>query len=1045
MLKLDKNALLKNFKKQENLDGLLILESGELKDFKVNIKDEEIHISGSVKDRYSTLNSISYVKIYKRYGFIELYTTCNCFKKSKCEHCVALLLNFFEDQKDLLKKAEINSWIDSFPTSNSKKSQDEYRIKYLIGKDENFEIIRQKLTAKGTWSQGARVKIGDFAYRFDSYEFDYLKDEDRVIASLIKGLMDSSWSSYFKLDGSVGYETIKRAVLTSRAHVDLSSEPLKFSDKKVELEFFLKRVAKGFSLKCSLDKDYIFYTKPMLYLNIKENTIQEIDTNLDIKTIKRLFKSPTIPVDMVDDVVEKVVQKIENINLDISSLKNSKKLDKLSKPRVRVYKNSAIVDFLYDNFYISYYPRATRFVKKIDKNFITVQKDLEKERRFANELNFLKQKRLDENLLFYEDFTTQSGLENWRIFLQDKLKELRESGWEVLFEDEMIEYEEVENIEVDTVESETSDWFELSFNVNIAGHEISLLPLVASLIKEFDNIDEIPPKINIMLKDGKCLHFDSKVVKPILMTIYELYDHIKDDKLVIKPYDAHLIDFDSNNLFFKGSLELKELSERLKKFEGISLIKPHESLKATLREYQIFGLSWLNFLYEFKFGGILADDMGLGKTIQVLSFLQKLKMEGKLDSLSLVVVPTSLLSNWHSEIEKFTPNLTAISLYGNRRKEIYEKINEQSFDLIITTYQIVQRDIDKLKDLKFKFIILDEAHKIKNPKAKMTLSVKSLNSEHRVALTGTPVENNLSELWSIFDFVMPGFFGTLSFFKAEYQNPIEKENSIKKMEKLQKRVSPFVLRRTKDEVLDELPEKIEIVRKVTFGKKQALLYENVRVAMEKKVRDEVAKKGLNRSQIMILDALLKLRQVCCDPSLLSISGAKDVKESAKKEEFFELLDELLEEGRKVLVFSQFKSMLEILENELIKRGINYSKLTGETRDREGAIEKFKSEGCSLFLISLKAGGVGLNLVEADTVIHYDPWWNPAAENQATDRAYRIGQTKTVFVYKLIVENSIEEKILKLQELKSSLQSGIYSKKESQKQIEADELLELLKG
>ena len=435
--------------------------------------------------------------------------------------------------------------------------------------------------------------------------------------------------------------------------------------------------------------------------------------------------------------------------------------------------------------------------------------------------------------------------------------------------------------------------------------------------------------------------------------------------------------------------------------------------------------------------------MGLGKTLQTLAFLQRLKYDGELNKPALVIMPTSLLGNWRSEIEKFTPDMKYIMLYGNNRDEIYPQLEKS--DIILTSYQIAQRDSAILKKLEFSYLILDEAQKIKNPRAKITLSVKQFKAEHRLALTGTPMENHLGELWSIFDFLMRGFLGNQPFFKKAYQNPIEKDNDITKKDRLRRKISPFMLRRSKDEVLDELPEKIEILRKVPFGAKQALLYENIRVAMESKVKEEISKKGIARSRIMILDALLKLRQICCDPSLLSISQAKHIHESAKREMLMELLEELIAEGRKILLFSQFTSMLSIIEEDLKAKGYKYSKLTGSTRDREAVIDRFKEDDCNIFLISLKAGGVGLNLIEADTVIHYDPWWNPAVENQATDRAYRIGQTKTLFVYKLIVENSIEEKILQLQESKSSLQKGIYSEAEGkgEKMIDAEELISLL--
>ncbi len=481
----------------------------------------------------------------------------------------------------------------------------------------------------------------------------------------------------------------------------------------------------------------------------------------------------------------------------------------------------------------------------------------------------------------------------------------------------------------------------------------------------------------------------------------------------------------------------------MKNFKGIEHIEPSKNLNAELRDYQSFGLDWLNFLHEFSFGGILADDMGLGKTIQTLAFLQVLKERGELTKPSLIVMPTSLIGNWKNEIKKFTPELTFLELYGIDRASKFDEM--ENYDVILTTYQLAQRDEEKYEKKKFCYLILDEAQKIKNPKAKMSVAIKTFKSEHKLALSGTPIENHLGELWSIFDFLMNGFLDNLTTFRNLYQTPIEQDHDFKRRALLNKKIAPFILRRTKEEVVLELPAKTEIIKRATFSPKQAKLYENIRVTMEKKVREAIKGKGLSRSHITILDALLKLRQVCCDPSLLKLDAAKKVKDSAKLEMFLELIDTLMSEGKKVLVFSQFTSMLSIIEAAIKQRKIKYTKLTGSTRKREEAIEKFTKGEAEIFLISLKAGGVGLNLVEADTVIHYDPWWNPAVENQATDRAYRIGQDKAVFVYKLIVENTIEEQILKLQEKKKALQAGIYKGTEEQSdKFDGEELVSLLR-
>jgi len=354
------------------------------------------------------------------------------------------------------------------------------------------------------------------------------------------------------------------------------------------------------------------------------------------------------------------------------------------------------------------------------------------------------------------------------------------------------------------------------------------------------------------------------------------------------------------------------------------------------------------------------------------------------------------------------------------------------------------RDEQVLLDVEYHTLVLDEAQTVKNPKAKAAKMIRRIRTDHRLCLTGTPMENHLGELWSLFDFLMPGFLGDTRQFNALFRTPIEKHGDSERRLRLVDRISPFMLRRTKSEVVKELPEKTEIIHTISLDKKQATLYESVRISMEEKVRQTIASKGLARSHITILDALLKLRQVCCDPRLLPLKQAQTINQSAKLELLMQILPEMVEEGRRILLFSQFTKMLGFIETELISQNISYTKLTGQTRDRDAAIERFKQGEANVFLISLKAGGVGLNLTEADTVIHYDPWWNPAVENQATDRAHRIGQSKSVFVYKLVVENSVEEKIVAMQQKKQALAQGVYrqGKEEDAFTITADAMQQL---
>jgi len=591
---------------------------------------------------------------------------------------------------------------------------------------------------------------------------------------------------------------------------------------------------------------------------------------------------------------------------------------------------------------------------------------------------------------------------------------------------------------------EINEWFKLSFNIEFDGKVFPIAPLVSGIIEQFDTLDDLPQSLNIKVEDESYVSIQTEQLRPILNTIIALNDKKdNDENIIISSYESHLLGDFSQNSYLQDN-ELVQISQKLKNFEGIKKVTQASCVTAILRDYQQDGINWLNFLFEFKFGGILADDMGLGKTIQTLTHLSTLKENGKLTAPCLIVMPTSLISNWKNEVKKFTPNLSVLSLHGNERAKRFKDIND--YDILLTTYPLIVRDKEKFEKENFLYIILDEAQKIKNPKTKMTQTIKELKSEHKLALSGTPIENHLGELWSIFDFLMPNFLDTLSFFKNYYQNPIEKENDFSKQQLLNERVKPFIIRRTKEKVAHELPAKTEIIKYTQFEAKQSKLYESIRVTMEKKVREAISEKGIGSSHITILDALLKLRQVCCDPSLVKIEEALKVQESAKLELFLDLIEELLSEGRKILVFSQFTSMLKIIEEKILAKEISYTKLTGSTVNREQAIEKFTDGKADMFLISLKAGGVGLNLTQADTVIHYDPWWNPAVENQATDRAYRIGQKNAVFVYKLIVENSIEQKILELQEKKKVLQDGIFDENKQQEdtKFSGEDLLELLK-
>jgi SNF2 family DNA or RNA helicase len=416
--------------------------------------------------------------------------------------------------------------------------------------------------------------------------------------------------------------------------------------------------------------------------------------------------------------------------------------------------------------------------------------------------------------------------------------------------------------------------------------------------------------------------------------------------------------------------------------------------------------------------------MGLGKTAQTLAHIAVEHVAGRLDRPALIVVPTSLVANWVSETAKFVPSLRVLVWHGLDRHAKRQAIADAQ--LVVTTYAVLARDLASLRAFEWHLVVLDEAQAVKNPDAKAARAVRALNARHRLCLSGTPVENNLAELWSQFAFLMPGLLGDRRQFTSRFRTPIEKNGDPARRGLLARRLQPFVLRRTKSEVAADLPRKTEIVQRVALDGDQRDLYETIRVAMHEKVRAEIALHTAERSRIIVLDALLKLRQVCCDPRLVKLAAADGVTGSGKLAALMEMLCELASEGRRVLVFSQFTTMLDLIKPELTAAGIAFVELTGSTHDRATPVNRFQAGEVPVFLISLKAGGRGLNLTAADTVIHYDPWWNPAAENQATDRAYRIGQDKPVFVYKLIAAGTVEERIIELQAKKGRLATALFA-------------------
>ncbi len=561
--------------------------------------------------------------------------------------------------------------------------------------------------------------------------------------------------------------------------------------------------------------------------------------------------------------------------------------------------------------------------------------------------------------------------------------------------------------------NENIDWFDIHAVIKFGDYEIPFKDLRKYILKK---------KREFILPNGEVAVIPESWISEY-SELFAFMDNDDSDLHKLKKHHLALIqDLETGNL---AKVTIDRKLEKLRDFDRIDDFAMPVNFKGELRPYQKAGYNWLQFLNQYKFGGCLADDMGLGKTVQTLAMLQKQKDDGN-KAASLLIMPTSLVYNWEMEAQKFTPELRVFTYTGtNRKKDITQFEN---YDLVLTSYGIIRLDIDILTEFYFNYIILDESQAIKNPGSIITKAVKKLNSRARLILTGTPLENSTMDLWSQMSFVNPGLLGVQSFFKNEFLNPIEKKNDQEKIKKLYTIIKPFILRRHKSQVATELPEKIENLVYSNMTSAQEDEYEEVKSFYRNKILEHIDSQGLSSSQFILLQGLTKLRQIANHPKMVDENYTED---SGKLEDVTQMLENAIQENHKILIFSQFVKHLSIFSQYLKDKGIDFSYLDGSTKNRKAEVENFQNDPkLKVFLISLKAGGLGLNLTKADYVFILDPWWNPAIEQQAVDRAHRIGQENKVFTYKFITKNSVEEKILALQNRKMRLASELITTEES---------------
>jgi superfamily II DNA or RNA helicase len=1012
---------------------------------------------GSAHRRYEQV-----IEINRDSEGVYLVGECECPVGFNCKHVVATCLAWKANQPTASSvDMEFERWLTRFSEHQPSQSEPgEESLLYVLypasehSPDIHIDFIIARRKVDGDWGKGRKSSLTSLNNRWDRPRWMSAVDSE-IVALLVAGNRDF-WQSRTVLGGVAGATALGMMAETGRLFWGVErAGPLRTGPARQAELVWRESGDNATRLRLDIGLDStIVPTEPPCYVDPVEAVVGplELPGGVNSKKLDLIFNAPSVDASEAGRISRLLA--IRHPELPTPEPVAMEDRHEPPVPSVRLdldpQQPAAArlrLSFDYGGLTVDEQSADEVLVDADGEPLVRYHRDRDAEAEAADTLRGIGLTPSDDTEPGWtfpgDEDDPNRALGRWFELIETTLPELASRGWR-LDEPEAGSFSTGRAEAVDAeIEESGNDWFSLRFDLQVDGWQIPLLPLISELIKGYQP-GTLPDTLYLDAGEGHLVAVASSRIEPILETLMDLFDNEQaGEALRLSRLDAtSLLDLGETRLH--GAERLRRLARRMRDFTGIKPANIPTTFKGELRDYQKHGVNWLQFLREYELGGILADDMGLGKTVQTLANLAVEKRAGRMRRPSLIVAPTSLMGNWRREAESFTPKLNILVLHGPDRARQFPAIDEH--DVVLTTYPLVTRDHDELLARDWHYLILDEAQHIKNPRAKAAQYVRAIKARHRLCLTGTPMENHLGELWAQFDFLMPGFLGDPKEFARLYRTPIEQHNDRDKLERLVRRTAPFLLRRTKDRVARELPEKSTLLRSVPIEGKQATLYESIRLTMEKKVTRAIAQQGLARSHIMILDALLKLRQVCCDPRLLRgvKQGAKGAG-SAKLDLLKDMLLELRDEGRRILLFSQFTTMLGLIEREVQALDIPYTKLTGQTRKRDEAIERFRSGQVDLFLISLKAGGVGLNLTEADTVIHYDPWWNPAVETQATDRAHRIGQDKPVFVYKLITEGTVEEKILSLQERKRKLADSVYGDDSEQPPIDAETLTRLLSG
>ncbi|MCK1678393.1 DEAD/DEAH box helicase [Bradyrhizobium sp. 147] len=1046
----------------------------------LKVSDDLKHVSAQVRGSGANRYEVDIVLVFSGDELVDLDGDCSCPMEYNCKHVAATLLEVLSGREvpaagtqaasnapmaPPVLSSELTSWIDSVGRTvrGDGAGADQNQCLLYCLEPSDHAMPRLELSLRSV----RVLKGGGFADNYTSpslYEFKaerapkYFRDVDIDIMTQVA----TGTRSYYE-QGPYSEELLKRIVATGRAFwLDHKRSPLTWADARSGRIEWRSTGKSGLTPHLLVPGAVALNAEPPVYVDEAAGLIGPVQSGLPPRLAFKILSAPAIPRAQVEEVSRRLSQKLPESHhgllpapptVAVSIEEDPHPVLRLRLGHVASYYSYsrggnqehgpaavATLGFRYGGFDIGPTQRASRVeLFQAGKLFsITRRQSKEKQARKRLADIGLRDARTALPALDFRHANdlTLSNQGGWFDFLAQHAERLRSEGFEILVDEDFPFRLADSSGDFDAaLESSGIDWFELALGIDIDGERHDLAPHVAALVSAPDfrperlrRLAEKGDRFYLPLADGRQLALAADRFLPLVLALHSLHMNgtLADGSKKIRLSQADvvpLLGLENENFVFRGADNLRRLAGLLQT-RGLTAPDLPPTFRATLRPYQAQGVAWLDLLRESGLGGVLADDMGLGKTIQILALIALEKQRGRLTNPVLVVAPTSLMTNWSAEAQKFAPDVKVLVLQGPERKEKFPAIGEH--DLVLTTYPLIARDREVLLAREWHIAVLDEAQTVKNPDAATTRWLRDVKAAHRFCLTGTPMENHLGELWSIMSFANPGYLGDKAAFSRQWRSPIEKRGDKVRTEALAQRVKPFLLRRTKAEVATELPAKSEILETIVLEGPQRDLYDSIRLSMSRKVREAIAARGFAKSHIVVLEALLRMRQACCDPALLKLRDGVE-RPSAKLERLMEMVSELLSEGRKIIVFSQFTSMLDLIRRRLDANGLRYSLLTGDTKDRKAAIETFQNGSAELFLISLKAGGVGLNLTTADTVIIFDPWWNPAVEEQAIDRAHRIGQHKAVFVYRLVAAGTIEEKMDELKARKRALAGSLFER------------------